>query len=722
MISAWSGERYGADDLRFGQILAGRIGLALDNAGLFSDLESIERRMDTVMSILDEAIVIHGADGELVFANPAAARMMGFDTHRGSAASAPPARSATASRSATRTAARSARATRSDAGRCAASPPSRRRCARPTATTGRERWTRTKAQAIKGPAGEVLYSVTAIEDVTEVKRAEFSHKLLARTGELLSHSGDYRATLEQVPRLLVPEFADWCSIEVPLEDGEFERVAIAHRDPERLRMIRDLRRRFPGQFADAGVSEALDERRGAAVRDDRRAPARARDQRRAPRGPARPRAQLDDLRADERRRADARRPRFRQPPRLAPFDETDVAIAIETARRAALAIENSRLAAERARVAEALQRELLPPNLPPMPGWEVATMYEPAGEVNEVGGDFYEVFRVEGGWALVLGDVAGRGAAAAALTAEARHTIRTAGALAAEPVAGLEVLNRNLRMRDDVALCSVAMLVLPDATGTRPEVLVYLAGHPHPMHHPRRRGRARRVARPAARCRRRPGWEAVAVALEVGDQLVLYTDGVIEARRPRGERFGSERLRQRLAGAASPELAVERVREGLADFGARAREDDAAVIAIRRGEPRDGQAATDSSPRRRADIEHLRRELSPVLRVQRSRGDLQDEVVAVELLEGDVGCAAVGTEIPSASWRSTSAGFVEASKRARISTRSGSRSGITASLRMTLAARPRTTAVNAPPTARCGRRARRREARRRSSRRLSAGG
>ena len=80
LISAWSGRRYGAEDVRFAQILASRIGLALDNAGLFSDLESIERRMDTVMSILDEAIVIHGADGELVFANPAAARMLGYET------------------------------------------------------------------------------------------------------------------------------------------------------------------------------------------------------------------------------------------------------------------------------------------------------------------------------------------------------------------------------------------------------------------------------------------------------------------------------------------------------------------------------------------------------------------------------------------------------------------------------------------------------------------
>ena len=79
-LVAWSGRRYSADDVHFAQILASRIGLALDNSGLFSDLESVERRMDTVMSILDEAVVIHGADGELVFANPAAARRLGYET------------------------------------------------------------------------------------------------------------------------------------------------------------------------------------------------------------------------------------------------------------------------------------------------------------------------------------------------------------------------------------------------------------------------------------------------------------------------------------------------------------------------------------------------------------------------------------------------------------------------------------------------------------------
>ncbi len=70
--TAWSGRRYALDDVRFAQALAGRVALALDNAGLFSDLESVERRMDNVMSILDEGIVIHDSQGELVFANPAA--------------------------------------------------------------------------------------------------------------------------------------------------------------------------------------------------------------------------------------------------------------------------------------------------------------------------------------------------------------------------------------------------------------------------------------------------------------------------------------------------------------------------------------------------------------------------------------------------------------------------------------------------------------------------
>src|SRR5213078_4929406 len=95
----------------------------------------------------------------------------------------------------------------------------------------------------------------------------------------------------------------------------------------------------------------------------------------------------------------------------------------------------ARLAGERAEVARVLQRGLLPPELPDLRDFEVATMYRPAGEVNEVGGDFYEAFEIEGGWMLAFGDVMGRGAAEATVTALARYTIRTAGKLTGDPSA-----------------------------------------------------------------------------------------------------------------------------------------------------------------------------------------------------------------------------------------------------------------------------------------------
>ena len=97
----------------------------------------------------------------------------------------------------------------------------------------------------------------------------------------------------------------------------------------------------------------------------------------------------------------------------------------DLARRAALAIDNARLYEERASVARTLQRSLLPPVLPDVPGIELAARYVAAGEGNEVGGDFYDCFRTgDGEWAVVIGDVCGKGAEAAAVTALARYTVR----------------------------------------------------------------------------------------------------------------------------------------------------------------------------------------------------------------------------------------------------------------------------------------------------------
>ena len=108
-------------------------------------------------------------------------------------------------------------------------------------------------------------------------------------------------------------------------------------------------------------------------------------------------------------------------------------------------------------------------------------MYEPAGEINEVGGDFYEVFRVVDGWAIVLGDVSGKGAAAAALTAEARHTIRTAGALASDPCAGLHLLDGTCASATTRRCARRRCWCCPTIRTASCEVTVYLAGHPHPL-------------------------------------------------------------------------------------------------------------------------------------------------------------------------------------------------------------------------------------------------
>ena len=582
-VVAWSGRRYSEEDVRFAHILAGRIALALDNAGLFSDLESIERRMDTVMAILDEAIVIHGADGELVFANPAAARSLGYETAEEAVS-----KRASDLRDRFKISDESGRPVGAEAlgGRQAlagqvTAPLILRIVDR---RTSEERWVRTKARPIEGASGDVLYSVTAIEDVTDVKRAEFANRLLARTGELVSHSVDYVRTLEEVPKLLVPEFADWCSLDVPREDGTLERVAMAHSDPERMQRAQALRAEYPADAAGehpVGVALRTGEAQVIQFDDD------------TLRGLARDSGHLEGMRAMGLgmmivapmsvggsvsgamtliNHAGSRN-----------FDADDVELAKEIASRVALAIETARIAEERVRIADALQRELLPPSLPSMPGWEMATMYEPAGEINEVGGDFYEVFPVEAGWAVVLGDVSGRGAAAAALTAEARHTIRTAGVLSSDPCAGLYLLDENLRGRDDAALCSVVLLVLTGEEGGPSEVSVYLAGHPHPILLPGD-GEAEPVGDPGPMLGivDEPRWDPVTVSLAPGAQLVLYTDGVIEARAQGGERFGTERLRVGLAGSDTPQGAVENVRAALRRFGARAREDDAAVVAIRR--------------------------------------------------------------------------------------------------------------------------------------------
>jgi ketosteroid isomerase-like protein len=275
--------------------------------------------------------------------------------------------------------------------------------------------------------------------------------------------------------------------------------------------------------------------------------------------------------------------------------------------RIALALDNGGLFAdleraerERAEIAETLQHGLLPSPLPHLPGWSLAAMYRPAGAENEVGGDFYDTFRVPGGWMLVIGDVTGRGAEAASITALARYTLRTAAVLTNDPEVALATLNRALLARGGTALCSVAALALSEDPGQ--PVRFAVAGHLPPLLVDGEAVSEVAGSDPVLGAFADVEWRIEQTSFEPGQQIVLVTDGIIEAAGDRG-RFGEERLRAELAGASNPALAVQRLEGALNDFTAGALDDDVAIVALSRsdGERSRADRALQSSPGRAVD-------------------------------------------------------------------------------------------------------------------------
>jgi serine phosphatase RsbU (regulator of sigma subunit) len=264
-------------------------------------------------------------------------------------------------------------------------------------------------------------------------------------------------------------------------------------------------------------------------------------------------------------------------------DAEALALFEDLARRAALALDNARLYEERDQVARTLQRSLLPGALPEVPGVELAGRYVAAGAGNEVGGDFYDCFATGGGdWALVIGDVCGKGAEAATLTALARYTLRAAAQHTRRPRAVLRELNEALlRQRLGYRFCTVLYASLTPRDG-RVSVCIATGGHPLPLL-VRAGGAVETVGTPGSLLGilDDPDITQEALELEPGDALVLVTDGVTEAT-PADRASGPDRLLALLAGcagagAAAIAEAVER--DALEAQGGAARDDVAVLVA-----------------------------------------------------------------------------------------------------------------------------------------------
>jgi len=421
----------------------------------------------------------------------------------------------------------------------------------------------------------------------EAQRGRERMALLARAGRRMAESMDWEATLEAVVRSVVPGFADWASLTVVEPDGSLRVHAIAHTDPELERVAWEMFDRYPpvkgsasgaGHVIRTGEIEVLTDISADTIR------AAARDAGhlsllerlayrqaviaplRSPRGVV---GALSLVLGDSGRR----------------FSDDDVQLIRSLATRAALHVENARLYTERSKIAHTLQASLQPRELPGIPGAELAATYLPAGDQNTVGGDFYEVFRTgEETWTAVVGDVSGKGAPAAALTALARYSLRMTARMHDDPAANLSLLNRAFyEDTERHEFCSVVYArICPGRDGLDvrfangghlPPLLVRVDGTVEALED----GRG-----PLVGAITDAAFEEATLCLAPGEVLLLYTDGVTEVRTT-DVGLGERELRATLAarpGGSAQDLVGAAASRAVELQGGKPR-DDIALLAIR---------------------------------------------------------------------------------------------------------------------------------------------
>jgi PAS domain S-box-containing protein len=450
--------------------------------------------------------------------------------------------------------------------------------------SGEEYWSAVKATPIRDPEGRVTMGINVIEDITRLKRAERAQRFLSESSAVLASSLDPRELLSRIATLAVPEVADWCAVDLA-GDGEITRVALAHQNPALLEKAEELQQRYPPDpWDDRGVTQVLrtgrpelyseipDELlREAVVDEEHYRLIKEFGMRSAMIAPMTARGRTVGAMS------------FVTGPGGRRFDELDLELAEELARRCATAIDNARLFTERAYIARTLQQSLLPAELPDIPGVEIAARFRPTGEGNEVGGDFYDLFETDRGFTVVMGDVCGKGPDAAAVTALARYTLRAAAMREQQPSRSLRLLNEALlRQRDDRRFCTVAYGHLEPGNGAA-RLRFASGGHPLPLV-VRPDGSVQAVGSPGTLLGvvPNPRFADHSVSLTPGDAVVFYTDGVIEGRGG-GLSFDEQRLSELLAacaGAGADTIAA-RIEDAAVDAQSGRTRDDIAVLVLR---------------------------------------------------------------------------------------------------------------------------------------------
>ncbi len=451
---------------------------------------------------------------------------------------------------------------------------------------------RAQAEAARARAELALRDAEEARALADAARAR--HEFLAGAGRVMAVSMDYRTTLAEVARAAVPVLADWCAVTMISSDGSLEVITLAHADGSKQERALELLRRHP-PLPGGQSGAALVIRTG---EPELLAPADISRLLSAETNAGEARDELQELNMTAVLTLPLKTPTrvigaitfaLSDPDRR--FADEDVEVAISLAARAALHVQNARMYSERSHIAQTLQRSLLPPELPRIPGVDLAARYHAAGEQHEVGGDFYDAFQgADGDWVVFLGDVCGKGAEAAALTSLTRHTLFAASLRGSDALASVRLANDALLARGDgLRFATLVHLRVRPQAGGGVRVRITNAGHLPPF-----------VARADGTIEETsasgtllgifpdPSFTQQDLELAPGDVIVLYTDGITELRTADLD-FGVETLKETLrsrvgCSAAAIVEALERRALELQDDRPR---DDVAAVALRALAPGD---------------------------------------------------------------------------------------------------------------------------------------
>ncbi len=461
---------------------------------------------------------------------------------------------------------------------------------------GSVRWLECRGEVTTDADGNITGTVGCAVDVTErieqlerERRHAARFRFLSRLTDRALSVGEHPEFMRYAATAAVPELGDWCSIHFVPESGGPIEVVVAHADPQKVEWADRLALRFP--YDPSGHSGV-----GAVIRSGRTEFIPVVTQELIDQNLAEASFDTSELRqvvdalkltsvitvplTTERGVLGA--VQFVSAESGRSYDRDDVALAEMAARRIADALDNLWLTEQHRKISATLQRALLPPVMPDIPGVDLAVRYWPAGAAVEAGGDFYDVFPSGSDrWSLLIGDVCGTGSDAAALTGITRHTTRAAARHGQDHIAVLEWLNQAMLLSNRDRFCTAVYATLT-RQAHRWVLTSCAAGHPRPILI--RAGEARTLGATGTLLGvfTEMKLEPADTVLSEGDTVVFYTDGLTDLPPPndRTEDDLAALLAELGPSAASAGDLADQIRARLVDPVAVSSRDDAAVVVV----------------------------------------------------------------------------------------------------------------------------------------------